>query len=147
MASIRSWDSLARISCGTIDASRSGTRSSSMRMPVLPAAAVSASAQVSPAPPRSWMPLVSLRSNSSRHASMRIFSVNGSPTCTLGRFAGPPDSSKVALASTETPPMPSRPVLAPSRITALPVPAALELWIRSFGMMPTHSALTSGFPL
>ena len=43
---------------------------------------------------------------------MSSFSMNGSPTCTLGRLVGPP-SSKVSEASTETPPMPSPPVRAP----------------------------------
>ncbi len=90
-------------------------------MPVPAAALVSVSAQVSPAPPRSWMPTTRSAAYSSRHASISSFSVNGSPTCTLGRRAALP-SSKVALASTDTPPMPSRPVFAPSRTTMLPGP-------------------------
>jgi hypothetical protein len=53
-----------------------------------------------------------LRSYSSRHASISSFSRNGSPTCTLGRRVSL-SSANVALASTDTPPMPSRPVLAP----------------------------------
>ena len=44
--------------------------------------------------------------------SMSSFSMNGSPTCTEGRLAGP-SASKVSEASTETPPMPSPPVRAP----------------------------------
>jgi hypothetical protein len=56
ISSMRSWDSLARISVGDIEASRSGTRSRKTRMPVPAAAAVSVRAQVRPAPPRSWMP-------------------------------------------------------------------------------------------
>ncbi len=92
-------------------------------MPLLPAADVSVSAQVRPAPPRSWMPSTSFASYISRQASMSSFSVNGSPTWTLGRRAGP-SSSKVALARTLTPPMPSRPVLAPSSTTTLPTPRA-----------------------
>ena len=41
---------------------------------------------------------------------MRRFSSNGSPTCTLGRLAASSSSSpKPAEASTDTPPMPSRP--------------------------------------
>ena len=38
--------------------------------------------------------------------------MKGSPTWTLGRFAGPV-SSNVSLASTDTPPIPSPPVRAP----------------------------------
>ena len=48
---------------------------------------------------------------SSRQASISRFSVNGSPTCTVGRF-----SSIEASNSAEAivaPPTPSRPVLAP----------------------------------
>lgn len=48
----------------------------------------------------------------SRVHSMSSFSWNGSPTWTAGRREGPV-ASKVSLASTETPPMPSPPVLAP----------------------------------
>ena len=55
---------------------------------------------------------------------MSTFSANGSPTWTAGRLVGPP-SSKVSEASTETPPMPSPPVLAPKRITLLPAPRRL----------------------
>jgi hypothetical protein len=50
-------------------------------------------------------------STSSRHASISRFSVNGSPTCTVGRFASIV-SSNSALAIV-APPTPSRPVLAP----------------------------------
>ena len=114
-------------------------------MPDFPAAAVSVRAHVSPAPPRSWMPSTSWPSYISRQASMSSFSVNGSPTCTDGRRAGP-SSSKVADASTDTPPMPSRPVFAPSSTTTLPTPRAADSWMRSFGMTPRHSAFTSGLP-
>ena len=144
-SSIRSWDSLARISCGSIEGSRSGTRSSHTRMPVPAAAAVSVSAQVSPAPPRSWMPTTSSASYSSRHASISSFSMNGSPTWTDGRRCSLP-SSKVALASTDTPPMPSRPVLAPISTTTLPGPAASFFCSRSTGSTPRQSALTNGLP-
>ncbi len=77
---------------------------------------------------------------------MSSFSVNGSPTWTLGRESESSSSEKVALASTETPPMPSRPVLAPKRITTLPTPLACMDWRRSRGRTPTLSALTSGLP-
>ena len=43
---------------------------------------------------------------------MSFFSANGSPTWTDGRLS-PSASSSSALASTEAPPMPSRPVEAP----------------------------------
>ena len=62
--------------------------------------------------------------NISRVHSMSSFSMNGSPTWTLGRLAGP-SASKVSEASTETPPMPSPPVRAPYRMTSLPTPT---LW-------------------
>ena len=75
-----------------------------------------------PAPPRSWMPATSPAAKSSRVHSMSSFSMNGSPTCTLGRLAGPSLVEGLADASTETPPMPSPPVRAPYRITWLPAP-------------------------
>ena len=81
-------------------------------MPPSPAEASSEVAQDSPAPPRSWMPTTSSSAKISSVHSMSSFSWNGSPTWTLGRLAGPVDS-KVSLASTDTPPMPSPPVLAP----------------------------------
>ena len=76
---------------------------------------------------------------------MSSFSMNGSPTCTLGRFAWP-SVSNVSDASTETPPMPSPPVCAPYRITTLPSPVAFARWICSWRITPMQSALTSGFP-
>ena len=63
------------------------------------------------------MPATIPAANSSRVHSISSFSMNGSPTWTLGRLAGPElpsaDWSKVSLARTLTPPMPSPPVLAP----------------------------------
>ena len=91
------------------------------------------------------MPAIRSASYISRQLSISSFSVNGSPTCTAGRFTGP-SSSNVALASTLTPPIPSRPVLAPSSTTTLPTPRAADSWMRSFGSTPRHNALTSGFP-
>ena len=76
---------------------------------------------------------------------MSTFSANGSPTWTAGRLVGPP-SANVSEASTETPPMPSPPVLAPNRTTLLPAPRADARWMSSIRMAPTQSALTSGFP-
>lgn len=81
---------------------------------------------------------------------MSTFSVNGSPTWTLGSFLRPPDDSspeKVSLARTDTPPMPSRPVRAPNRMILLPVPDAKARCRSSTRIAPTHSALTSGLPL
>ena len=144
-AIIRSWDSDIKISSGASDESRSGTRSSHTCIPPSPAEASSEVAQDSPAPPRSWMPSTSCSAKISRVHSISSFSWNGSPTCTLGRLAGPVDS-KVSEASTETPPMPSPPVRAPYRITWLPAPVALARWICSCRITPTHSALTSGLP-
>ncbi len=145
MTSIRSWDSEVRTSKGSIPRSRRGTRSRWIRMPVPALAADSEVAQQMPAPPRSWMPTTTPRSMSSRQASMSSFSVKGSPTCTLGRLTSEP-SSKADDASTETPPMPSRPVLDPSSRTTLPGPWALASMIRCSGATPTHMTLTSGFP-
>lgn len=112
IAHMRSCDSLMRISSGESVASRSGTVSSSTRMPPEPAEASSDVAQESPAPPRSWMPATSFSLKISRVHSMRSFSWKGSPTWTAGRLVGLV-SSKVSDARTETPPMPSPPVRAP----------------------------------
>ena len=76
---------------------------------------------------------------------MSTFSAKGSPTCTAGRLVGPP-SEKVSEASTETPPMPSPPVLAPKSTTLLPAPRADARWMSSMRMAPTQRALTSGLP-
>ena len=54
---------------------------------------------------------------------MSSFSANGSPTWTLGRFDGS-SSVNVALARTDAPPIPSRPVVEPNRTTRLPGPGA-----------------------
>ena len=70
------------------------------------------------------MPSTTCAAYRSRQHSMSTFSANGSPTWTAGRLAGPP-SSKVSDARTETPPMPSPPVLAPKRMTLLPAPGGL----------------------
>ena len=146
-AIIRSWLSLIRISSGASVESRSGTRSSSTCMPPSPALASSEVAQDSPAPPRSWMPATSPAAKISSVHSMSSFSMNGSPTWTLGRLAGPlASASNVSEASTETPPMPSPPVRAPYRMTWLPTPEALARCRSSWRSTPTHRALTSGLP-
>ena len=60
----------------------------------------------------SWMPTMAPVAIASRHASSSSFSLNGSPTCTVGRRASAP-SSKVAEAMV-APWMPSLPVFAPT---------------------------------
>ncbi len=59
---------------------------------------------------------------------MSTFSMNGSPTWTDGNFLRAPSPSpselKVSEASTDTPPMPSRPVRAPNRMILFPAPEA-----------------------
>ena len=61
------------------------------------------------------MPATRPAAKSSRVHSMSSFSMNGSPTWTLGRFgrAVLVDVEHLADASTLTPPMPSPPVRAP----------------------------------
>ena len=96
------------------------------------------------------MPITRPAAYSSRQHSMSTFSMNGSPTCTDGSFLRPgaPPSSppNVSDASTETPPMPSRPVRAPNRMILLPVPDANARCRSSLRSTPTHSAFTSGLP-
>ena len=67
-------------------------------MPAAPRPAISSALDVRPAAPMSWMATMWSVPMSSRHASRRSFSVNGSPTCTAGRFAAAP-ASKAADAS------------------------------------------------
>jgi hypothetical protein len=152
-AIIRSWDSLIRISSGASVESRSGTLVSSTCMPPSPAAASSEVAQEMPAAPKSWMPRTMPEANSSSVHSMSSFSMNGSPTCTLGRLAGPaaPEApsggaSNSTEARIEAPPMPSPPVRAPYMMTRLPAPDALARCRSSCRSTPTHRALTSGLP-
>ena len=93
-------------------ASRCGTRSSSISMPVPARLPISEVEQVRPAAPMSWMPTTQPDCIASRHASRSSFSRKGSPTCTVGRF-----SSELSSNSSEAivaPWMPSRPVLAPT---------------------------------
>ena len=94
------------------------------------------------------MPTTSLVSSNSRQASISRFSSKGSPTCTLGRLVSSAISSSPANpaeASTLTPPMPSRPVLLPSRTARFPGPEAMPSTSRSTGRAPMHSTLTRGF--
>ena len=82
-------------------------------MPVPELLAISKEEQVRPAAPMSWMPTTASVAISSRQASMRHFSVKGSPTCTVGRLSSA-DSSNSAEASKLAPWIPSRPVLLPA---------------------------------
>jgi hypothetical protein len=76
---------------------------------------------------------------------MSTFSANGSPTCTAGRFVGPPDEN-VSDARIDAPPMPSPPVRAPNSTTLLPAPEAFASLRSSWRSTPTASAFTSGLP-
>ena len=60
----------------------------------------------------SWMPTSAPVFMTSRQASSRSFSVNGSPTWTAGRFSS--DFSSNSADAIVAPWMPSRPVLAPT---------------------------------
>ena len=74
--------------------------------------AISESDEASPAAPQSWSESTSPRSTSSSDASISFLPVNGSPIWTEGRLSA--DSSPSSwLASTDAPPIPSRPVVAP----------------------------------
>ena len=138
---MRSWDSETMISKGSMSASRSGTRATSRSIPTPPLDAISEADEVSPAAPRSCSETSRSRSSSSSEHSMSFFSANGSPTWTVGRLS-PSASSSSALASTDAPPMPSRPVEAPKRTTTLPTPAAAERIMRSVSASPSAIALT-----
>ena len=145
IASIRSCDSEISTSNGSRSGSRRGTASRSIRIPVPARSAVSDVAQVMPPAPRSWRPSTRPRSISSREASISSFSANGSPTCTEGRLDGS-SSEKVAEASTDAPPIPSRPVVDPNRTARLPGPgAAARVSCRS-SSSPIAITLTSGLP-
>ena len=77
-----------------------------------PSDAISASAEARPAAPQSCSDSTRPRSTSSTLASISFLPVNGSPTCTDGRLSASSSPSSW-LASTDAPPMPSRPVVAP----------------------------------
>ena len=85
-----------------------------MSSPTSPLLAISDAAEVSPAAPRSCRETSSSRSSSSRQHSSSFFSANGSPIWTDGRLASSPSPSS-ALASTDAPPIPSRPVERPEQ--------------------------------
>ena len=91
-----------------------------MSSPTSPFEAISEELDDSPAAPRSWSEASRSRSSSSRQHSTSFDSSNGSPICTVGRFDSSSSDSS-ALARTEAPPMPSRPVRAPSSTSWLPI--------------------------
>ncbi len=91
----------------------------------------------------SWMPTTSPVASASSVASMRHFSVNGSPICTAGRSASDPsESSREAKLA---PPKPSRPVEEPTYSTGLPTPRARARAMSLARTMPRHMTLTMGF--
>ena len=100
-SSIRSCDSESMISYGVMPVSRCGTLSRSISMPVPARLLISQVEQVSPAAPMSWIPTIAPVCIASRHASSKSFSMNGSPTCTLGRFCW--DSSVNSAEAIEAP--------------------------------------------
>ena len=92
MMSIRSCDSLSKISYGVMPGSRFGTLARSISTPVPPRLAVSQVEQVSPAAPMSWMPATASVASNSRQASSkqllleRIADLHGRPI--FARFLG-----------------------------------------------------------
>ncbi len=66
--------------------SRCGTFIKSISMPVPPREAISHVEQVNPAAPMSWIATTAPVFIASMQASSSNFSMNGSPTCTFGRF-------------------------------------------------------------
>ena len=93
--SMRSCDSDSMSSYAVMPSSRTGTFSRSRTTPVPARAAISTDDDVRPAAPMSWIPTRQSVSMSSWHASRSSFSMNGSPTCTVGRFSSV-DSSNSA---------------------------------------------------
>ena len=135
---IRSWDSLTITSNGSIPCSRSGILATSRSIPTLPLEAISAADEVRPAAPRSCSATISPRSSNSNEHSNSFFSSNGSPTCTVGRLPSSASPSS-ADASTDAPPIPSRPVRAPNSTSVFPGPAAALR--TSFSRSPSPSAI------
>ena len=77
-----------------------------------PSRAISESEDASPAAPQSCSDSTRPPSTSSTETSISFLPVNGSPTCTEGRLSASSSPSSW-LASTDAPPMPSRPVVEP----------------------------------
>ena len=142
--SIRSWDSETMISNGCMSPSRSGTLATSRSIPTSPLDAISEAEEVRPAAPRSCRETSRPRSSSCSEHSSSLDSSNGSPTCTVGRLPSSASPSSVE-ASTDAPPIPSRPVEAPNSTSTLPVPAAALRTRRSRGARPRAIALIRQF--
>ena len=124
--------------------SRWGVRSSWRSIPTPPFSLISHDEHVMPAAPMSCIPTTAPVRMASRVASRSSFSVNGSPTCTLGRIAS--ESSDSSTEANVAPWMPSRPVELPTMNTGLPTPSAVALTVSPTLTMPTDMALTSGLP-
>ena len=92
--------------------SRCGTCITSMLIPQPPREPISEVEHDRPAAPMSWMPTTAPVFITSRQASIRSFSMNGSPTWTAGRFSA--DFSSNSADAIVAPWMPSRPVFAPT---------------------------------
>jgi len=138
---MRSCDSEIMISNASMSASRSGTLARSSFTPTGPREAISDADEARPAAPRSCRPTSTSSRTSSSEVSIRRFSMYGSPIWTVGRLSSPP-ASMSCEASTEAPPMPSRPVRAPNSTTRLPMPAAVALLRSEALRTPMHIALT-----
>ena len=70
-----------------------GTWSRSNSMPTPPLSDISTDDEVRPAAPMSWMAMMASVAISSRQASSSSFSVNGSPTWTVGRLSSESSSN------------------------------------------------------
>ncbi len=92
--------------------SRCGVFSSWRSIPTLPFSLISDDEHVMPAAPMSCIPTTAPVRIASRLASRSSFSVNGSPTWTLGRFASL--SSEISSEANVAPWIPSRPVELPT---------------------------------
>jgi hypothetical protein len=100
------------ISYGVMPLSRCGTCITSISIPAPPRDPISQVEHVSPAAPMSWTPMSASVCISSRQASSSSFSMNGSPTCTAGRFSA--DVSSNSADAIVAPWIPSLPVFDPT---------------------------------
>ena len=109
-ATIRSWLSEIITSQGSIASSLKGTWSSRRSIPH--SRAISEREEARPAAPQSCSDSTSPDSTSSTETSISFLPMKGSPTWTVGRLSASSSPSSW-LASTDAPPIPSRPVVAP----------------------------------
>ena len=124
--------------------SRRGTLSKSILIPASPLADISEQEQVIPAAPISCIPTNQGFRANSNEASIRSFSVKGSPTCTFDRLDSV--SSVSSIEANVAPWIPSRPVLLPTRNTGFPVPVAIALATCFVFTTPNDMAFTRQFP-